>query len=393
MLLSLALIFVIGIMFGRVFRGVKLPELLGMLLAGIILGPYVLNWIDPTILNISQELRQIALIIILTRAGLNLDFQDLRKVGRPAILLCFIPASIEIVAFMVLGPVILQLSVVESAILGTVIAAVSPAVIVPRMLKLIDEGYGIHKGIPQMVMAAGSVDDVYVIVLFTAMTGIAQGDSFTVASLVSIPTSILLGIVVGIISGVILLIVFSKVHLRDSEKVLLLLAISFLYVTIEKVLENKLPFSGLLAVMAMGMMIQYRSSKVAKRIANKYSKLWVFAEIILFVLVGATVDISYIIQGGVMALLLLFLTTVCRCFGTVCCLIKTPLNKKERAFTAIAYTPKATVQAAIGGIPLAMGLSCGPQILMVAVLSILVLAPVGAKLIDYTYTKFLSKSI
>ena len=391
MLMSLALILVVGIVLGHVLKKIKLPELLGMLVAGIILGPYVLNWIDSSILDISEELRQIALIIILTRAGLNLDFADLKKVGRPAILLCFIPASIEIIGFLIFGPLLLKLSVLDSAILGTVIAAVSPAVVVPRMLKLIEQGYGTKKGIPQMIMAAGSVDDVFVIVLFTAITGIAQGGEFSTGSLAVIPISIIIGILIGLLTGVLVSYLFSKVHLRDSEKVLVLLAISFAYVTIEKMLTNILPFSGLLAIMAMGMMIQYRNRTVAVRVSSKYSKLWVFAEILLFVLVGATVDISYILQGGITAILLLGITTVFRCIGTLLCVWNTPLNRKEKVFTAIAYIPKATVQAAIGGLPLAMGLACGNQVLMVAVLAILVLAPIGAKLIDYSYQSLLSK--
>ncbi len=392
MLLSLALIFMVGMILGKLFTQLKLPSLIGMLLTGIVLGPYVLNLLDSKILEISTELRQIALIAILTRAGLNLDIQDLKKVGRPAILMCFVPACFEIVGMIILAPSFLGLSVVEAAVMGTVIAAVSPAVIVPRMLKLMESGYGREQSIPQMIMAAGSVDDVFVIVLFAASTSLAQGGEISAMSFVVIPTSILLGLCVGIVVGLILNKLFIEIHMRDTEKVLIILALSFVFVTVENQMEGVIGFSGLLAVMAMGATVQNRRAVVATRLSEKFSRLWVCAEILLFVLVGATVNIQYAKKAGLMAIALILCVLVFRMIGVFCCLINTKLNRNERIFCSIAYTPKATVQAAIGGLPLAMGLGCGESVLTVAVLSILITAPVGAKLIDISYNKLLQKS-
>lgn len=390
MLLSLALIFLCGMALGSIFQKLKLPSLLGMLLTGILLGPYVLNLLDPTILSLSTDLRQVALIIILTRAGLNLDIQDLKRVGRPAILMCFVPASFEIVGMLLLAPLFLGITRLEAAILGTVIAAVSPAVIVPKMLKLMENGYG-TKGIPQMILAGASVDDVFVIVLFTAFTGLAKGGTITPIRFLTIPTSILFGLVGGIAAGLVLGLLFSKIHIRDSGKVIILLSVSFLLVTVEHSLTGIVGFSGLLAVMAMGAALQQKKHPVAKRLSVKFSKLWVCAEVLLFVLVGATVNISYGMKAGFSAVALIFCVLLFRMAGVFVCLIKTPLNRNERIFSALAYLPKATVQAAIGGLPLAMGLACGDIVLTVAVLSILITAPLGAALVDATYKKLLSK--
>lgn len=391
MLLSLSLIFLCGITLGTIFQKLKLPGLLGMLLTGIILGPYVLNLLDPAILNISTDLRQIALIIILTRAGLNLDIRDMKKVGHSAILLCFVPACFEIIGMIVLAPVFLGVTLLEAAIMGTVMAAVSPAVIVPKMLKLMEDGYGKSKSIPQMILVGASVDDVFVIVLFTAFTELAKGGSFTPVHLLTIPTSILFGLIGGITTGLLISLLFTKIHIRDTNKVLILLSVSFLLVSIEHYLTGVIGFSGLLSVMAMGAALQQKKGGVSKRLASKFSKLWVCAEILLFVLVGATVNIRYALKAGMMAILLIFCVLVFRMAGVFVCLIRTQLNKKERIFTALAYIPKATVQAAIGGLPLAMGLSCGNIILTVAVLSILITAPFGAALVDLTYKKLLHK--
>ncbi|WP_129723813.1 cation:proton antiporter [Xylanivirga thermophila] len=391
MLLSLALVFLCGMALGGIFQKLKLPSLLGMLLTGILLGPYVLNLLDPTILNISTDLRQIALIIILTRAGLNLDINDLKRVGRPAILMCFVPACFEIVGMLIFAPMFLGITRLEAAIMGTVIAAVSPAVIVPKMLKLMESDYGKSKSIPQMIMAGASVDDVFVIVLFTAVTGLAKGDNITPMSFLSIPTSIVFGLLGGIVTGLFLALLFSKLRIRDSGKVIIILSISFLLVTVEHSLTDVIGFSGLLAVMAMGATLQQRKHEVSKRLSGKFSKLWVCAEVLLFVLVGATVNISYALKAGLTAVALIFCVLVFRMVGVFACLIKTSLNKKERIFTALAYMPKATVQAAIGGLPLAMGLACGDIVLTVAVLSILITAPLGAALVDATYRKLLDK--
>ena len=391
MLLSLAFIFLCGMLFGGIFEKLRLPPLLGMLFIGILLGPYVFDWLDPMLLSISAELRQIALIIILTRAGLNLNVSDLKKVGRPAVLMCFLPASFEIAGMLLLAPKLLGVSLLDAAILGTVIAAVSPAVVVPKMLKLMDEGYGVKQGIPQLIMAGASVDDVFVIVLFTSFTGLASGGAISPFDFVRVPTSIFLGMAVGVLCGLLLSQLFRKIHLRDSLKVLLLLSLSFLYVTLEDAIPGAIGFSGLLAVVSTGVMLQRGRSAVADRLSAKYSKLWVAAELLLFVLVGATVDIQYALASGLAAVALLFGVMGFRMLGVFVCLLGTKLQMRERLFCMLAYMPKATVQAAIGSIPLSMGLSCGNIVLTVAVLAILITAPLGAFAIDHTYRKLLSR--
>lgn len=391
MLLSLAFIFLCGMLFGGIFEKLRLPPLLGMLFIGILLGPYVFDWLDPMLLSISAELRQIALIIILTRAGLNLNVSDLKKVGRPAVLMCFLPASFEIAGMLLLAPKLLGVSLLDAAILGTVIAAVSPAVVVPKMLKLMDEGYGVKQGIPQLIMAGASVDDVFVIVLFTSFTGLASGGAISPFDFVRVPTSIFLGMAVGVLCGLLLSQLFRKIHLRDSLKVFLLLSLSFLYVTLEDAIPGAIGFSGLLAVMSTGVMLQRGRSAVADRLSAKYSKLWVAAELLLFVLVGATVDIQYALASGLAAVALLFGVMGFRMLGVFVCLLGTKLQMRERLFCMLAYMPKATVQAAIGSIPLSMGLSCGNIVLTVAVLAILITAPLGAFAIDHTYRKLLSR--
>lgn len=391
MLTSLALIFLLGLLLGSIFSRLKLPSLLGMLLTGMLLGPYALNLIDGKILAISTDLRQLALVIILTRAGLALDLNDLKKVGRPAVLMCFVPACFEILGMMLLAPRLLGITLLEAAIMGSVVAAVSPAVIVPRMLKLMEEGYGTSKGIPQLIMAGASVDDVFVIVLFTSFTSLANGGTLSPLRFAGIPVSIVLGIAVGGAAGWLLAQLFKLLHLRDSLKVLVLLSLAFLLMALEKAVEPFLPFSGLLAVMATGVALLRANAPLAKRLSSKFSKLWVAAEILLFVLVGATVDIKFALTTGVNALLLLLLVLVFRVAGVFLCLLKTELNLNERLFCMVAYLPKATVQAAIGGIPLAMGLPCGPLVLTVAVLSILITAPLGALGIDLTYKRLLTK--
>ena len=389
MLLSLAVIFLCGMGMGAVFRRLNLPQLLGMLLTGILLGPYALNLLDSSILYISADLRQIALIIILTRAGLNLDVADLKKVGRAAVLMCFVPASFEILGMLALAPRILGISLLDAAIMGTVVGAVSPAVIVPKMLKLMDERYGTRESIPQLIMAGASVDDVFVIVLFTSFTGLAQGGTASALDLMRIPTSIVLGLAAGAVCGLLLALAFRKIHMRDSAKVIIILSISFLLVTLEHSLSGALGFSGLLAVMGMGIALQRRRGEVAARLSAKYSKLWVAAELLLFVLVGATVDVGYALASGASAVLLIFGVLVFRMAGVFLCLLGTSLDRRERLFCMIAYMPKATVQAAIGAIPLSMGLACGQIVLTVAVLSILITAPLGSFLIERTYKKLL----
>ena len=393
MLFSLTLIFLSGIVLGSIFNRLKLPQLLGMLLTGIILGPYLLNLLDPKILSISTDLRQIALIIILTRAGLNLDINDLKKVGRPAVLMCFVPATFEILGMIIFAPKFLGLGLLDSAILGTVIAAVSPAVVVPKMLKLMEDGYGTEEGIPQLIMAGASVDDVFVIVLFTSFIGLASNGTFSALNLIKIPTSIFFGISVGFLCAILLIYFFKKVHIRDSMKVIIILNISFLLVTFEHSLTGIIGFSGLLAIMSMGTGIQEKNSILAKRLSSKYSKLWIAAEVMLFVLVGATVNIKYALGASIPAILLIMTVIVFRMVGVFLCLLGTSLSYKERLFCMIAYCPKATVQAAIGSIPLSMGLPSGNIILTVAVLSILITAPLGAFAIDFSYKKLLNRKL
>ena len=392
MLLSVSLMFLIGIFLSFVCKKLKLPGLIGFLITGILLGPYVFNLIDDSILGISAELRKIALIIILTRAGLGLDISGLKKIGRPAVLMCFVPATCELLGMLVLGPRLLGLSLLEAAILGAVLAAVSPAVVVPRMVKLMDEGYGIREGIPQLILAGASVDDVYVIVLFTTFIGMMQGQGISIVSFVNIPVSIILGSGIGLVVGIILSIFFQKIHMRDTTKVLIILSISLILVVVEDGLKTPITFSSLIAIMFVGIGIQKKREVVAKRLSKKYEKLWVAAEVLLFVLVGAAINISYIRKVGVMAIVLIIGALVFRMFGVFLCLLGTKLNKKERLFTMMAYTPKATVQAAIGGIPLALGFACGDTVLTVAVLAIVITAPVGALAIDRSYKNLLTNS-
>lgn len=391
MLLSIALILLVGMSMGWLCRKMKLPGLLGMLATGIVLGPYVLNLLDPNILGISAELRKIALIIILTRAGLGLDLSGLKKIGRPAVLMCFVPASFELFGMLLLAPKLMGLSILEAAVMGAVLAAVSPAVVVPRMVKLMDEGYGVKEGIPQLILAGASVDDVYVIVLFSTFTGMMQGTGVSAIRFINIPVSIFLGIAIGLGIGVLLACFFQKIHMRDTSKVLIILSISFLLVVLEDYLATPITFSALIAVMFIGIGLQKKREVVANRLSAKYGKLWVAAEVFLFVLVGATVNIGYIGKVGIKALIVIAGALVFRMFGVLVCLLGTEIKGKERLFTMLAYTPKATVQAAIGGIPLALGFACGETVLAVSVLAIVLTAPLGAFAIDLTYKKFLKK--
>ncbi len=392
MLTSLALIFLVGMSLGWIVTRLRLPSLLGMLLTGILLGPYVLDLLDPSILGISADLRQLALIIILTRAGLSLNLEDLKKVGRPAVLLCFVPACFEIVGMVILAPRLLGISLLDAAIMGAVVAAVSPAVIVPKMLRLMEMGFGTRRSIPQMILAGASVDDVFVIVMFTAFTGLAQGGTFSPATFVQIPVSIVTGIAVGLAVGVAFGAVYRCIHVRDSVKVVVLLSLSFLFVALENAVKGIVPFSGLLAVMSCGIAINRRRPELAARLSGKYNRLWVAAEVLLFVLVGATVDIGYAAAAGAAAVLVVLGALVFRMAGVFVCLLRTPLSAKERLFCMIAYTPKATVQAAIGSVPLSMGLGCGQIVLTVAVLAILITAPLGAFSIDLTYRRLLGQA-
>lgn len=391
MLLSISLILLVGMSVGWMCKKIKLPSLLGMLVTGIVLGPYMLNLLDDSILGVSAELRKIALIIILTRAGLGLDLSGLKKIGRPAVFMCFVPASLELLGILLIAPKLLGISMLEAAILGAVLAAVSPAVVVPRMVKLMEEGYGVREGIPQLILAGASVDDVYVIVLFSTFLGMIQGESASVIHFINIPISIFLGVGIGFLIGVILAYYFKKVHIRDTSKVLIILSISLLLVVLEDHLTIPITFSALIAIMFIGIGLQKKREVVARRLSVKYGKLWVAAEVFLFVLVGATVNIGYLGKVGVKALVVIAVALIFRMFGVFLCLLGTSLDKKERLFAMMAYTPKATVQAAIGGIPLSLGLACGEIVLTVAVLAIVLTAPAGAFAMDLSYKKFLKK--
>ena len=393
MYFSLAIILLLGLLLGELFKKMRLPSLLGMLLTGILIGPYALNLIDPTVLELSPQMRKIALIIILARAGMSLNISDLKKVGRPAVLMCFVPACFEMIGMVLLAPKLLGVSVVDAAIMGAVVGAVSPAVIVPKMLKITEEGYGKDKSIPQLILAGASVDDVFVIVMFYAFLSLSQTGEVSVMSFVSSPASILLGAATGLLFGFVCGRVFKRFHIRDTVKIIVLLSISFLFVAFEDAFQNKIPFSALIGVMCIGIAVQKVKPELSPRLSQRYNKLWVAAEIILFVLVGASVDLSYAVRFGLKAILLIFAVLLFRVTGVLICLIKTKLCPKEKLFCMLAYLPKATVQAAIGGIPLSMGLACGDAVLSVAVLAIIITAPLGAFLIDLTYKKLLNKDM
>lgn len=389
MLFSIALLLLGGMFAGWLCRKLRLPALLGMILVGVLAGPAVLDLIDGSILGISSQLRKIALIIILSRAGLTLNLEDLKKNGRPAVLMCFVPAAFEITGMILLAPMLLPVTRLEAAVMGSVVAAVSPAVIVPKMIKLMEEGYGVRKGIPQIILAGASVDDVFVIVLFSAFTSLAQGKEISVISFVNIPVSILLGAVIGMVLGYALASYFQRVGVRDAVKLLVFLSVSFLLTAAEGSLHTGITFSGLIAVMFMGIGLQRKKMDSAKMLSGKFNQMWVFAEVILFTLVGASVDISYVSSAGLAAVILIFAVLVFRMLGVCLCMAGTKLNWKERIFCMLAYMPKATVQAAIGGLPMAMGLPCGKIVLTVAVLAIFITAPLGAFLIDAMYQKLL----
>ena len=397
MLTSLAFIFLVGLSMAAICQRLKLPRIIGMLITGIILGPYVLDLLDPSILSISAQLRQMALIIILLKAGLSLNLTDLKRVGRPAVMMACIPASCEILAYILLAPSILDITRIEAAVMGAVLGAVSPAVVIPRMVQLIDAKYGTAQSIPQLIMAGASCDDIFVIVLFSTFTSMAQGGHANFMDFISIPISIILGILLGAITGYLLSLFFEtayahKHYVRNSMKVIIVLGMSFLLMAVETWMKDFVSVSGLLAIISMACVIKIKSvAFVSKRLSEKFGKLWLAAEVLLFVLVGAAVDIRYTLNAGIAAELMIFIALIFRCAGVALCLIKTSFTWKERFFCMLAYVPKATVQAAIGSVPLAMGLPCGPIVLSVAVLAILITAPLGALGIDLSYKQLLKK--
>ena len=397
MLTSLSFIFLVGLAMGAICQKLKLPRIIGMLATGIVLGPYVLDLLDPSILSISADLRKMALIIILLKAGLSLNLDDLKKVGRPAIMMSFVPASFEIIGYLLFAPSILGITRVEAAVMGSVLAAVSPAVVVPRMVQLMETKYGTEKAIPQMIMAGASCDDIFVIVLFTTFLSMAQGGSADIKAFANIPISIILGIILGAIVGYLLYLFFEtayakKHYVRNSMKVIIVLGFSFLLIAIESWLEGKIAVSGLLAVVSMACVLKMKCTAfVSKRLSEKFGKLWLAAEVILFVLVGAAVDIRYTLEAGIAAVAMIFVALIFRSFGVLLCTVKTNLSAKERAFCVVAYLPKATVQAAIGSVPFAAGLPCGKIVLSVAVMAIIITAPLGAFGMDLTYKKILTR--
>lgn len=397
MLMSLALIFLVGLSAAAIFQEIKLPRIIGMLVAGIIIGPFVLDWIDPSILGISSELRQIALVIILIKAGISLNLSDLKKVGRPAVMMSFVPACFEILGYFLIAPYLLGVNGIEAAVMGAVLSAVSPAVVVPRMVSLIETKYGTEKGIPQMILAGASCDDIFVIVLFSTFVVMAQGGSVDIVSFGNIPISMVLGILFGVFAGYMVHLLFKTSYnhnrkIRNSTKVIIILGVSFLLMSVENILKGHLAVSGLLAVVSMASLIKIKSTaEVSGRLSAKFGKLWIAAEVVLFVLVGAAVDIRYTVTAGGAAVLMIFIALAIRAFGVAICMLGTKLNWKERLFCVIAYLPKATVQAAIGSVPLSLGLPCGKIVLSVAVLAIVITAPLGALGIDLSYKHLLNK--
>lgn len=397
MLTSLSLIFLVGLAMGAICQKIKLPRIIGMLVTGIVSGPYVLDFLDPSILSISADLRKMALSIILLKAGLSLNLKDLKKVGRPAVLMAFLPASFELAGYVLLAPVILGITRTEAAVMGAVLAAVSPAVVVPRMVQLMEQKYGTGKGIPQMILAGASCDDIYVIVLFTTFLGMAQGGTANIGDFMNIPVSILLGILLGSMFGYGIYLFFETAYankhcVRNSMKVIIVLGFSFLLIAIEGWLEGKVAVSGLLAVVSMACVLKRKSDAfVSRRLSEKFGKLWLAAEVMLFVLVGAAVDIRYTMDAGAAAIIMILAALVFRACGVLLSVAKTNLTWKERMFCVIAYLPKATVQAAIGSVPLAAGLPCGKIVLSVAVMAIVITAPIGAFGMDHTYQKLLMK--
>ena len=397
MLTSLSLIFLVGLAMGSICQRLKLPRIIGMLITGIVLGPFILNLLDPSLLSISADLRKMALIIILLKAGLSLTLSDLKKVGRPAILLSFIPAIFELVGYVLFAPLILGITRIEAAIMGAVLSAVSPAVVVPRRVHLIENKYGTKKAIPQMIMAGSSCDDIFVIVLFTTFLSMAKGGNVQVIDFLNIPVSIILGIILGAVVGYLLYLFFETTYahkqcIRNSLKVIIILGVSFLLITIETWTEGTVAISGLLAVVSMACVLKMKSPVfVSNRLSDKFGKLWLASEVILFVLVGVAVDIRYTLTAGLAAVLMILIALFFRSCGVLLCTLKTTLTWQERIFCVIAYLPKATVQAAIGSVPLAIGLACGKIVLSVAVMAILITAPIGAWGIDSTYKKLLER--
>jgi NhaP-type Na+/H+ or K+/H+ antiporter len=390
-LLSIGLILGLGFLFGVLFEKIKLPKIIGMIFIGILIGPSVLNIINGSVLNISAELRQTALVIILTRAGLSLDLENLKKIGRPALLMCFVPAIFEIAVITLIAPPLLGVTIFEALLIGSVVAAVSPAIIIPRMLKLQEAGYGKNKNVPELIMAGASVDDIFVIVLFYAFLGLSSGNALNLRTLVEIPVSIILGIIIGIVVGLGISRTLKKITVNEITQFLIVFAMSLALLGFETFIQTHVKFSALISIITLGMVIFLDNKIVATILQKQYASLWVFFEIILFVLVGISVDLNYVLSAGFMPIVVILIALIGRTIGVYISLIFTNLNFKERLFIIISYIPKATVQASIGAIALTNGLSVGPLILTIAVFSILITAPIGAILTDLSYKKLLQQ--
>lgn len=390
MFLSLFIILFFGFLGGLFFEKIKMPKLVWYLILGILIGPSFLNVVDDSLLNISSYLRQIALVIILTRSGLSLDLKTLKEIGRPAILMCFLPATFEIIGITIFGPILLKISYFEALLLGSVLAAVSPAVVVPRMIYLKENNYGTKHHVPELIMAGSSCDDIYVIILFYAFKNFVLMNNFEVMSLLQIPVSILLGIGVGIMLGFLIRILFKKIALANQIKIIVLLSISFGLIALEQIIKSYISFSSLLAIIVIGIVINKTNAKEAEEIQKGYNSLWSGFEILLFTLVGCATDAKLAFsKEGAIVLGLIVIALIFRSLGVIICVILTKYTWKEKIFLIISYLPKATVQASIGGIALTEGLACGSIVLTAAVISILFTAPIGAILMDNLYKKLL----
>ncbi len=390
MLLSLSYMILNGLVLAFILKQIKIPALIGFLLTGIILGPFVLNQIDSSILSISSELRTIALVVILLRAGFMLKIDELKENGIGALLLTFLPATFEVIGTVIFTNLFLDWTLIDGFMLGTILAAVSPAVVVPRMIKLIEQGMGYQRKVPQMVMAGASADDIFVILLFSLSISIKESNKIDWMTIINFPISILLGIGLGLFIGYILVKLFKKVHMRDTVKVLIILSMSFMFISFEK---SWIEYSGLLAVLCLALMILKEYELLADRLLKKYEKIWVFAEMLLFILVGALLNLTLLKTIGLIAFLLILFILTIRTIGVLVSVSMTQLNKSEKTFVALSYMPKATVQASIGSIPLLLGFAKGEEILTFAIASILITAPIGSYLIDLFSHKLLKKDI
>lgn len=390
-ILDLAIILILGFISGFIMEKIKLPKIIGMIIIGILIGPSFLNIISSEMISQSANLRMIALVIILTRSGLSIDYKKLKKAGLSAFLMCFIPAVFEIIGVLVLGPLLLKISIIESLLLGSVLAAVSPAIVVPRMIKIKQEGYGIKKGISDIILTGASLDDIFVIVLFYAFLSLHHSNQIDLNTFIKIPVQIILGVFIGLISGYLISVIFKKVKTNLTSKIIIVFSISLLLVGLEELLKYYFPFSGLVSVIALGMMILIKDNDTACEIENGYKKIWQVFEIILFVLVGISLNFNEALSYGFMPILVIIGALIFRMIGAYVSLIFSDLSKNEKVFVMISYIAKATVQASIGPIALANNLPVGNLVLTVAVLSILISAPIGALLIDKSYQKLLKK--